>query len=428
MVKLSLDKELRSSVIGLALVLSGILLISACSSAEKKEYAPMPEVPAQIDVQPAWVAPAGERSERAYRQLSSAVDSGTVYVANATGQIGALDMNTGKLLWLVDLHEKFSSGLGVGEGKLLISTNNAELIAMNQNDGKEVWRSQLSSIALSRPVIVKDKVIVQTNDEKLYALNANDGKRIWVESRDVPALTLRGTTTPLVIDDKVVSGFADGHLIAFDMLTGRTLWDALVAIPKGRTDLDRMVDIDGFFAYQDGLIYVSSYHGRIAAVAEKDGAIVWNRDMSSYSGVALDKNQLYVSDEDSFVWALDSKTGATLWRQENLKDRDISTPVVMDLGVAVADGGGYVHWLSKEDGSFIARENLKQLHYDAFVEYGDIDFSTLDYGVSVTPEVAGKHLLVRNNNGDLAMFVVQPKSSATAENHWYTPLLNLFQL
>lgn len=421
-------KLFRASMLVKVAVLGCVFLLSACSVAEKKHYAVMPEINAKIDVQPVWVATAGERSIYAYRQLPIATDSATLYLANASGEVGALDIQSGKLLWLSDLQSKVSGGPGVGEGRVLITTKDAEVIALNQNDGMELWRSQLSAIALAKPVAAQDKIIVQTIDEKLYALNANDGKRIWVEGRDIPALTLRGTTTPLVTDNKVITGFADGHLIAFDIETGRTLWDALVAIPTGRTDLDRMVDIDGFFQHQNGLIYIASYHGRIAAVSEQDGAIVWNREMSSYSGVALDDNQLYVSDAEGFVWALDNKTGATLWRQEKLKDRDISTPVVMEQGVTVADGGGYVHWLSKEDGSFIARQDLKQLHYDVFVEFGEIDFAELDYGVSVKPEAVGTHLFVRNNNGDLAVFQVLPKSSTTVENKWYTPLVNLFRL
>jgi outer membrane protein assembly factor BamB len=419
------NPRLQNHVLRTAIVCL-VALLSACSTAEKKVYPQLPAIPATIDVQPLWVASEGARSDFELRQLPVTVRDNEIYLAHARGEVNALALNNGQVQWRVDVHDKISGGPAVGRGIVVVSTEDAGLIALAQNNGKELWRTTLSSVALSRPLISDDKLFVQTIDEKIYALNIKDGSRIWVEGNESPPLSLRGTARPLMVGSKVITGFADGRLIAFNAATGKTLWEATIAVPHGRTDLERVVDIDGILAVDDHMIYVSTFQGRIAAVSTNDGRIVWNREMSSYQGVALDDGQLYVTDAEGFVWALDRKTGATLWRQEKLKDRDVSAPRVMAQAVVVADGGGYVHWLSKEDGDFLARESLKQLHQDVFVDWGDDDFNKLNYGVSTIPEVSDDLALVRNNTGDLAVFRVWPKGARKIEKHWFDSLGNLF--
>lgn len=403
-----------------------MLLLGACGTAARKTYPQLPSVPAAIDVQPIWIASVGERSPYEFRQLPVTVSDGDVYVAYAGGEVGALGIKHGHLQWRVKVKGKISSGPAVGQGLVIVSTENADLIALAQDSGKELWRTQLPSVVLSRPLITADRLYVQTNDEKLYALSLKDGSRIWVEGNEAPSLSLRGTATPVLIDGKVVTGFADGQLVAYEPATGNVLWDSTVAVPHGRSDLERVVDIDGILGTDDHMIYATTFQGHIAAVSSTDGRVVWNREMSSYQGVALDKTQLYVSDAEGYVWALDRKTGATLWRQEKLKGRDVSVPRVMDQAVVVADGGGYVHWLSKEDGGFLARTNLKKLHQELFVDWGDVDFNALDYGVSTYPEVTSDLVIVRNNTGDLTLFRVWPKGARKIEKSLFGPFANLF--
>ena len=414
---------MRRSILGIVCL---VALLSACSTASKKTYPELARIPATLDVQPIWVASVGERSDFELRQLPATVSDSEIYVAYAGGEVGALDINRGHLQWRVKLKSKLSSGPAVGQGLVVVTNEDADLIALAQNNGKERWRTRLSSVVLSRPLISDDKLFAQTIDEKIYALNIKDGSRVWVEGSESPALSLRGTAAPIMVDGKVITGFADGRLMAFDAATGKTLWEATVTVPHGRTDLERVVDIDGILAKDNNTVYATTFQGHIAAVSVSDGRIIWNREMSSYQGVALDDAQLYVTDAEGFVWALDRNTGATLWRQEKLKDRDVSAPRVMAHAVVVADGGGYVHWLSKEDGGFLARKNLKQLHEDVFVDWGDVDFNSLDYGVSVFPEVTDDLAVVRNNTGDLVLFRVWPKGARKIEKSWFGPFASLF--
>jgi outer membrane protein assembly factor BamB len=248
---------------------------------------------------------------------------------------------------------------------------------------------------------------VQTIDEGVSVYDTVTGKKIWVYTRTGPKLTLRGTSAPLVVGDKVLAGFSDGRLVGLNLATGELLWETTIAAPHGRTDLERLVDIDGLFQAADGIVYVSSFQGRVAAVTVSDGSVLWARDMSSYVGLAIGLNQVFVTDSESKVWALDGRTGATLWRQDNLTGRELSTPAVIGNSVVVADYDGFVHWLSHDDGQFVARNNLdvawRKLHY---VWEDDEQDEPRHRSVSVMPLAVGNRLYVRDDTGALIVFQV----------------------
>ena len=259
---------------------------------------------------------------------------------------------------------------------------------------------------MTEPLVNEDKVFIQTIDGKVFALAKDTGKKLWVDSREIPPLTLRGNSKPLIVKNKLLVGFSTGELVAYNMESGKVIWDAAIAVSSGRTDLERIVDIDGLFAVNGDTVYVASYQGKIAAVSLEDGRLVWSREMSSYTGVAADDHQIYVTDDKGFVWGLDINSGATLWRQEKLADRYLVAPAVVENAVVVADVGGYVYWLSKEDGDFLAQLDLYRTNLASFFHWSDETLEDKDYGVSTYMSVAEDRVLVRNNEGTLAVFSV----------------------
>ncbi|MEE8379173.1 MAG: PQQ-binding-like beta-propeller repeat protein, partial [Gammaproteobacteria bacterium] len=230
-----------------------------------------------------------------------------------------------------------------------------------------------------------------------------------------PKLTLRGTASPILDGNQIIAGFANGKLVSLNAQTGEVNWQVTITVPRGRTDLERLSDIDGLFQISNGSVYVTSYQGRVASVSLSDGRIQWARKMSSYNGLSVSAGQLYISDTEGRVWSLDARTGATLWRQDNLTGREISTPVVMDNAVVVADYQGYTHWLSVEDGQVIARQSMDKVWNDAHEpdsgSFSD-DNDSEDYPrlVTVSPYVMGDTLYVRDNTGVLAAFQVKSDS------------------
>lgn len=380
------------------------LLLTACSSSGIKQYPPLEPVANKLEIKRAWFKLVGRKSYLESRQFGVSLDSMYVYLADAKGNISALGQEDGELVWTKKLDDLVSSGPSENDGLIYVGTNEAQLYALKSESGEVIWKAKLSSEVLAEPAFNEKYLFVQTIDGKLHALNKKTGNKVWVDSREVPALTLRGTSSPIVLGDTVVAGFANGKLVAFDSETGNRKWETAVAIASGRTDLQRMIDIDGPIQADKDQIYAVTYQGRIAAISQANGRTTWSREMSAYNGIKLDGQQIFLTDASDHVWAIDRKTGATIWRQDKLEGRDLTGVTVLADSIVVADGAGYVHWLSRDDGSFLYREYLLDTYNWAYHDFGDENRKESDYGVSNEIKVANNKLYIRNNMGALSVF------------------------
>ncbi len=281
-----------------------------------------------------------------------------LFIAHPRGRVRALDAECGCRQWNVETDEALTGAVGSGDGYLLLGTRKGELLALSSNDGSILWRSELSSEVMAAPQISQGVIVARTNDGKMFGLNAQSGERLWVYETTVPSLSLRGVGAPLIVGDKVFAGFSNGKVAALTVSNGKLLWEKVVALAKGRSELERLVDVDAELAYGDGILYAVAFQGRLIALDVVTGRIIWAREFSSHRGIVLDERQLFISDDDGQVMALDRGTGATLWRQDKLMRRDISSPVIHDGKIVVGDFAGYLHWLSTEDGRFVMRRRV----------------------------------------------------------------------
>ena len=302
-----------------------------------------------------WYTDTGAGSGKYFIKLQPYHENGVVYTVDVEGKVEAVSIEKGKTLWVQRLKENVSGGISGGEGILVFGTESGEVVALDQEKGKELWRTSVSSEVMAIAPITLGIVVVRTNDGNLFGLNADSGSQRWQAGRKTPALSLRGVSTPLVTQGIVFSGFDNGKLVALSQFEGRAAWESSVAVPRGRSELERMVDVDGVFTARDGIIYVATYQGRLAAISGRDGRVIWSRDMSSFMGLTVDGNILYLSDDYSNLWAVDRNTGATLWKQPAMRLRNITAPAVLDRYVVVADYQGYLHWMDKYEGHFVAR-------------------------------------------------------------------------
>ncbi len=295
-----------------------------------------------------------------YNRLVPVVTQEMLYTVDARGVIRAIDAQQGKKRWKHDLDTVVSAGLGANEESLFVGTADAEVIALSRHDGQVKWRTEVSTEVLAPPVANGSYVIVACGNGQVFALNSENGLLLWQLQRSVPALTLRGNSTPVIVGDVVVLGTADGHLLAVSIYNGDTLWEATVAVPQGRTDLERMVDVDVTPLVVDGVVYSAAYQGRVVALSLDSGRVLWSRDIGAHAGLLADEKHLYVVADDSHVWALDRRSGATLWRQDALAYRDLSAPALYDGFLVVADFEGFLHWLSLDDGRVVARYQVDE--------------------------------------------------------------------
>ncbi len=373
-------------LVGLLSGCSGFSGITGLFGGEDNAEPPAPLLPlsSSIPVDTLWRTKVGVGSHGQRVNLKPAVADDRLYVADRKGRVSALDVASGKRIWQIKTKAAISGGPGVGEGLVLLGTSDAEVIALDQESGDEAWRARVSSEVLAVPKATDNVVVVRTADGKIVGLDAESGERIWFHDRSVPVLTLRGTGSPVVDAGRVIGGFASGKLVALDIHDGKKLWEASVAISRGRSELARLVDIDADPVIRQGVVYVASFQGNVAAVSEDSGVVLWRRDLSSYAGLAADEGQVYVTDDESHLWALDARTGASLWKQDKLHARAATAPVVYGDFVVVGDLEGYLHWMSREDGRLEARTRLD------------------DEPISSPPRVVGDVLYVYDDAGVLA--------------------------
>ena len=296
--------------------------------------------------------------EMLYSELQPYIADGMVYLAGADNRVEAWQMIDGKHIWSVKLQETISGGVNGGEEILAVGTENGLVVALDAADGKEKWRTLLSGEVLALSEVGHGVIIARTNDSTVHALDIGDGSVAWRASRSPPPLTLQGASPPKVAGSAVLVGFDDGKLVAFSLLDGEEQWKAAVSFPRGRSELERIADIDGDIAYQDDAVYAANFNGRTVAVDILTGRMNWARDLSSHTGVGADQSRVYVTGTKDIVWALDRTTGATLWRQDKLLYRSLTVPVPVGDYIVVGDGQGYLHWLSKKDGKLAGRHRV----------------------------------------------------------------------
>jgi len=353
--------------------------------------APLVEIETPVPLKKLWDISVGVGNDEQFINLVPAIDGNQLFIADRKGRVVALDVETGKQNWSVKTEVAVSAGPGVGEGLVLVGTSDAEVLALSAVDGTELWKSEVSSEVLSVPQVDLDKVIVQTVDGNVAALDTEDGEQVWMHDRSIPVLTLRGTSTPAVQHGVVVVGYANGKLAALSAEKGFDVWETSITIPKGSSEIDRIVDIDGDPIIVGGAVYVTTYQGRVAVVDIQNGNPGWTMDMSSNVGLGVDFSQVYVTDDQSHVWALSRSTGASEWKQEEMYTRGLTAPQPYEDYILVGDVEGYVHLLSRYDGHVAARVKID------------------GRGITARPLVSDGVFYVYGNSGKLAAYRLAEK-------------------
>lgn len=305
-----------------------------------------------------WQTQVSKGNKGRQLKLVPALHAGKVFVADVEGRLQALDARSGTLIWKQETKHHFNSGPGVGDGLLVLGTRQGEVVAYDSNDGTERWRTPLASEILAVPRIASGIVVAPAIDGSVYGLNAGDGARRWEYRRPMPVLTLRGMSSPVITGNTVVLGFADGKLVSLELDSGTPLWELIITPPVGRTELDRMVDIDADPLMSGTTLYVVAFQGDLAAINVSDGAVIWRRPLSSSAGLTAAAQALYVTDAKSHVIAVDSQNGDTLWKQPQFSYRRLTAPALVDEVLLVGDFEGYLHGLAVGDGAVRARTRI----------------------------------------------------------------------
>lgn len=371
-----------------SMILNGCTWISDYLGGDENVEPPkeLVDIKNAISLEKIWSLSTGVGSGDQLLRLIPAVDNKRVFVATRDGHLSSYKLEDGEPIWDVETKQQITAGPGVGSGYVLAGTRNAEVIAHQAVDGKPLWSVKLTGEVLSVPEISKEIAIIRTSDGRVTALNLQDGSKIWDFKKAEPSLTLRGTSKPLISNASVISGFDNGQLFSISLADGHQNWRNTVAVPRGRTELERVVDLDADPVIDNGVVYAAAYQANIAAITLDQGQLIWKRELSSYTGMSIMGSQLFITDASSQIWALHVSNGASLWRQDEIQYRFLTAPVTHDKYVVVGDFEGYLHWLNQDDGKVVARMR------------GDTE------GFSVNPVVFDDILISLGKGGELTAF------------------------
>ena len=367
------------ALIALVVVMSGCATIKGWFNDVKKENIEPPTPLSEpftstINIQHVWSERVGAGAEKTGVRMRPAYADGKLYAASTTGALEAFDAATGHSLWRKELGTRhgfiwhhgnnsvrLSGGPTVDGDLLVVGSLEGTLYAFGAADGSERWKVQLSSEVLAAPAIDSTLVVVRTNDGHIFGLDRTDGSRKWIFDRaSVPLLSLRGNSAPVLADGVIYAGADNGKVIALREADGASLWEQTLSAGEGRTEIDRLQDIDGPLVLADNIVYATSYRGQTGALIAQTGRPIWTHELGSFGGVAVSASQIYLADADSNVYGLDLRTGSSEWKQDALKYRWLSEPAVQGDAVVVGDLEGWVHWLSISDGKLVGRQKLSK--------------------------------------------------------------------
>ncbi|MCX4188606.1 outer membrane protein assembly factor BamB [Methylophaga sp. OBS4] len=345
------------------LTLMGCSTIGGWFAEDSYEAPPteLTEFAVEFEPEVIWTASAGDGAGKTYADLGAWWQNEKIFAVDNEGEISSFNASNGRRNWKTDLDVAVVAGAGGGMDLILVGSQKGDLIALNEADGKERWRTRLTSEVLAPPKAAEGMVVARTADGRVSGVSAETGEVKWSYQRTVPLLSLRGAGAPVIAGDRVIAGYDNGKLVALSLRDGKVVWEKSVAVPRGRTELDRLVDIDADPVVINDTVYVVTYHGNAAAVELGSGQIIWSREMSSQTGLdAAYSDAVYVTDDESNVWAVQDGSGDALWRQTRLLRRKASAPAVAGDYVLVGDFEGYLHWIARDDGRFVARQKISK--------------------------------------------------------------------
>jgi outer membrane protein assembly factor BamB len=372
----------------LALMVLSVAVLGGCGS-KGPQPAKLVNFKATAKAAVAWHINVGDAGHYIF---TPAVYGNSVFAAGSRGDLVRLNAASGKTLWRVDTKAPLSGGVGVGDNMVLVGTSKGSVLAYDL-EGKPLWQSRVSSEVLSAPQAAGEFVVVRSGDSRIFGLDARDGSRRWEFQTTPPPLTLRANPGVIIVEGLVIAGLPAGRLVVLNIANGGLIWETIVAAPKGDNELERITDIAGPPLVEAGRVCAATFQGRAACYETQKGSQLWARPASSVGSVATDDRNLYLSEDDGSVVALDKNNGASVWKQDKLSYRNLSSPLATKDYVVVGDYEGQLHFLKLEDGSFAAR------------------IATDGSGIAAVPRLIDDKVLVQTRKGGVYAISIAPAAS-----------------
>lgn len=348
-------KRILVAFILVPLMLSGCSWVKNWGEDEPGDPAPLVEFKTTVKVGKVWSTNIGDGMGKHGLSMGPVYSNGTLFAADYEGRLASINAESGRKNWQLDTDQDFSGGPGLDDSNLYMGTIDGRVIAYDRENGNELWNAQVSSEVLVPPASGDGIVVVRAIDGRVFGLNADSGARVWIYDHSVPLLTLRGNANLLLRAGQVFVGYDDGSVVNLKVEDGSLIWQQTIVSPDGRTELQRLADVGQQMVIVASDLIVSSYKNRVASLAADSGRLLWFKDISSATGLQVDRTNLAVSESNGDLWLLDRRNGSTQWKQDLLTNRGLSRPAFYGNQVVVGDAEGYLHWLDVKSGEFVAR-------------------------------------------------------------------------
>jgi len=363
--------------------------LSACSMFSKKPK----NLPSELvvftqtaTVKTAWKNSVGKSGDYEFSPVAA---GDSIVAASADGTIVRLDAATGQTKWKITAESNLTAGVGVDVSANAIAVAGSKgALLVYDLDGKLRWTAQASSDILAAPAVGDGVVVVRSVDNHIAAFELDTGKRRWVVERTLPLLTAR-TGAGLVINrDNVIVAVPGGKLVSMALINGGVRWESAVGESRGATELERVVDTAGVPAVYGADVCSGAYQGRVACFDVNSGVQRWSKTLSTALALGVDERFVFAADDRGTVNAFSRTYGQSEWRNDKLSYRGLSSPISFGRAVVIADASGYVHFLSREDGSFLART------------------ATDGSAITASPVIVGSNVVFQTKAGEIVALAI----------------------
>lgn len=335
-------------------------LLSGCASdAPPIPPTPLAAIDSQVSADRRWAVDIGKTDKLGSTRMRMAITSACIWTANINGLVQCVSPDGGKVRHRFELSRSLLSGVAADEQRLLVSDRDGTVLALSAETGEVIWEYALGSEVLAPAAMTSSVAVVRGSNGRLVALDLDSGEERWSYGWTPPALTVRGYEAPTIInDDGLLAGLDDGRVVALQADTGQVIWDTPASWPSGKSEVERLVDLDSTILVDDEYIYAVNYQGRLVKLHPAQGQTVWGVEFSSLAGMAQTRDALLVVLDNDDIVAVDKASGVQRWRQSALQHRHLTSPVIRGDHLLVGDIEGYLHWVNVADGRLTGRRQL----------------------------------------------------------------------
>ena len=282
-----------------------------------------------------------------------------LFFSDASGNVSSINASTGERNWSIELNF-LASGTSAGFGLVVVSDIDGNVIAVDQNDGSKLWSTNVKGEVLSKVAIDAKVVVVKTGSGELLGLDRENGEILWSYRSKLPLLTLRGSSSPVIVDDLVYVSFDNGRLGVFELNSGFQVWDGAISYVKGVSELENLIDSDSSPVVDGGLIYTTNYQGNLNIFDTAQKRSVWSYETSSFYSPIVSRGMLTIVEANSGLRSFALKTLQESWTNDDYINRDLSNAVSYKGSLVVGDFEGYVHVIDTLNGKTIGRKKISR--------------------------------------------------------------------